>query len=298
MQYLRDCQVIIGNANQALSLKDLRIAFEIKKSNVSYPNLAKIQIYNLSFQTRNLIKKEFTNIIVNAGYVGQMQLIFSGNIKNVYHRIDGVDTITEIYAGDGDIAWQDGIANITFGAPMTLREMVIILGTTLPGIDYGALEGLDQPRNSDRPYTFSCATRVALDELGATYNFSWSIQNGLLETWPKNDAITAQSTAFAINAGSGMVGSPTVTEIGANVTTLINPLVLPNRWIYIQAASSNVALGNPYFQVRPNKPTIAQGYYIVNSVTHSFDNRGDDALSVIEARVPGVSTVNDTESIV
>ena len=85
--FIRVCQVIVGNANEAISLGDLRVNFEIKKSRITYPNLAKIQIWNLADNTRNKIRDEFTIVLVNAGYRNNISLVFTGDIKNVYHRI-------------------------------------------------------------------------------------------------------------------------------------------------------------------------------------------------------------------
>lgn len=283
MPFLRYAEVIVGSSSQAVLIKDLRITFDIQKSRISYPNKAKIQIYNLSETTRSQIKKEFTDILINAGYVGNVQMIFKGNIKNVYHHIDGVDTVTEIYAGDGDAAWVESVANIAVSSQQSLKDTVISLVSTMSGITIGKLQGLDQGNVSEKTVTLSGATREQLNKLAATYNFDWSITNSVFETVSKNAAVEPQGRATIVSATAGMVGSPTVTEIGADVTTLLNPLLLPNRWIFISASGSDVSLGDPYFRVA-NKNTVAQGYYIINELEHTFDNRGGDALTKIKAR--------------
>lgn len=283
MSFLRYAEVIVGSVAQAISIKDLRITFDIQKSRISYPNKAKISIYNLSTNTRNQIKNEFTNILINAGYVGNIQMIFTGNIKNVYHRIDSVDTVTDIYAGDGDAAWVESNANVSITGQHSLKDTVIMLVNTMQGITVGTLQGLDQGLVSSQTTTYCGATRDQLNKLAATYNFDWSITNNIFETVSKNQAIEPQSRATVISSTTGMVGSPTVTEIGADINCLLNPALLPNRWILIKAAGSDVSLGDPYFRVA-NKNTVAQGYYVINELEHTFDNRGGDALTKIKAR--------------
>lgn len=283
MSFLRLAEVIVGTGSKAVSIKDLRITFEIQKSLIAYPNKAVIRIYNLNETTRNQIKNEFTKILVNAGYQGDVSLIFSGDIKNVYHHIDGVDTITEIYAGDADSAWINSTVNFSSASSQSLIDTVIAIVNTMEGVTLGNLIGLDQGKISDKTVTFSGASRDALDQLASTYNFDWSIQNNIFETTVKGGALTPQSTATVISSTTGMVGSPTVTELGADVTVLLNPKLLPNRWILIKASGSDVTLGDPYFRVA-NKPTVAQGYYTINELLHVFDNRGGDALTKIKGR--------------
>lgn len=283
MPFLRLAEVIVGTANKAISIKDLRITFEVQKSLISYPNRAVIRIYNLNETTRNQIKNEFTNVLINAGYENSVSLIFTGNIKNVYHHIDDVDTITEIYAGDGDEAWISSVVNFSSSASQSLIDTVSSIVETMPNITLGNLLGLDQGKVSSKTITFSGSSREALNQLADTYNFDWSIQNNIFETTVRGDAAQPQTTATLISAETGMVGSPTVTELGADVTVFLNPALLPNRWILIRASGSDISLGDPYFRIA-NKPTVAQGYYIINELLHVFDNRGDDALTKIKGR--------------
>lgn len=292
MPFLRQVEVIVGSETQANSIKDLRIVCDVQKSRITYPNKAKISIYNLKESTRNAIKKEFTKILVNAGYTGAVSLLFKGDIKNVYHRIDGVDTVTEIYAADGDIAWQESVVNYSAAATQSLKDTVISVASTLTDVTIGNLLGLNQGKISNQTVTYSGATRYALDQLGETYQFDWCVQNNIFETVPKNGSATDSNVATIISAKTGMVGSPTVTNIGVDVTCFLNPALLPNRWVFIESSGSDVSIGDPYF--RPNtRTTIAQGFYIIYQVEHVFDNRGPDALTTLKCRAPGISNVEE-----
>jgi len=51
LQYKRKYELLIG-ADSGIKLSDLRVKFEITKDLTGYPNLAKIQIFNLSKSTR------------------------------------------------------------------------------------------------------------------------------------------------------------------------------------------------------------------------------------------------------
>lgn len=69
-----------------------------------------------------------------------------------------------------------------------------------------------------------------------------------------------------------MIGSPTITEIGAEVTTLLNPELLPNRAFKIEADSADIAISN--LQFRDLKRTQATGLYRAYEVIFQGDNRG------------------------
>lgn len=283
MNFLREAEIIVGSSTNAVSIKDLRIVFEVQKSLLSYPNKSKVTVYNLNESTRNQIKNEFTKIIINAGYKGNVGLVFTGDIKNVAHTIDGVDTITEIYAGDADNAWINSSVNFSSSSSQSLKDTVINIVNTMPDVTIGNLMGLDQGKISDKTITLSGTSRESLNNLANTYNFSWSIQNGVFETTVRNKALTSQASATVISAKTGMVGSPTITEIGADVNVFFNPFLLPNRYIKIESSGLNINLGDAYFKVQ-NKKTIAEGYYIINELTHNFDNRGGDALTKIKSK--------------
>lgn len=293
-QYLRQAEVILGSSTKAVRIaydplngEGLNIRLNIKKSRITYPNLAEIDIINLSRTTIGLIKDEFTDVLVNAGYVDNVAQVFVGKIKNVEHLIDGTETITKIFAADGDLDWQQSTTNTTLSGTLSLRQRVVQIAQNLDEtVQIGTLLGLDQPLKSENPITVSGATKDVLDNIADTYDFEWSIQNQFFETIPLGEAINTQEQAVIVSANSGMIGSPTVTEIGVNVRTFFNAQLNPNRYIIVESNGADVQLGDPYF--RPiTRENNANGPFVINSVTHLFETRGNEGTSSIEARKPG-----------
>ena len=83
-QWLRRCSLLVGpKEGGALELGDLRVAFTVKVSEQETPNSASIRVYNLSEATAGRIRKEFTRVILQAGYQGNCSVIFDGNITKV-----------------------------------------------------------------------------------------------------------------------------------------------------------------------------------------------------------------------
>ena len=80
-QYLRTCKLIVyGSDLDGLDLSELRIKFSVKRSDTMTPNVADIRVYNLEEKTALRIRKEFTKVVLQAGYEGNYGVIFQGNI--------------------------------------------------------------------------------------------------------------------------------------------------------------------------------------------------------------------------
>ena len=282
--FLRQAEVIVGDSSEALLITGLRVYFQIKKSRLAEPNKGEVHIYNLAESTRAKIENEFTKIIINAGYKGQVAQVFFGDIRNVFHQIEDENAITKIYIEDGGNGWQNGIVNQTIGSGVSLKDTVIRLAQTFTNVSIGTLNGLDQGKVNNDDIAFSGATKDVLNHLASTYNFNWSIQDNIFETVANNGATTTQDQAFIVSSQTGMIGSPSLTEIGINVKTLFNNRLLPNRYINVKAASFDASDDNTAYN--NSKKTNYQGNYLINAVTHTFDTRGDEGSSFIECRRP------------
>ena len=80
-----------------------------------------------------------------------------------------------------------------------------------------------------------------------------------------------------------MLGTPTVTEIGADVRTLLNPRLLPNRAFQIESINTDIQLGNLFF--RDIKRTSAEGTYKIQEVKFSGDSRDGEWVSEVKGRI-------------
>lgn len=275
-QYLRSVNLIVGNElstqiPNALSITDLRMTFHIEKDILGLPNRAKIQIWNLSKQTRLRIEKFFTKIILNAGYVGDTGLIFTGNITNVFHIREGVDIITEIYAADGFMAYKTGIFNKTYSpgaSPISVTNDII---GSFPGITKGQILGIPSSSNNLMGATYSGSSVDVLNQHTREYSTRWTIQNEVLSIFPVMGSLS--NVTRILSAVTGMIGSPTITEIGANAKVLLDREILPGSQFKIDSTMPQVRLGEYYF---PNvSPTIGTGTYRVNKIIHSGDTHSD-----------------------
>ena len=281
-QYLRSYELIITSAEgERRTIRELRVIFEITKSVLSFPNLAKVVIYNPNPDTIASLQTKYTKVVLNAGYGDNLKLLFKGEVRNVLQTKIGVNRLITFYAGDGERDWQNSFINKTYSETVSITAIVNDIISTFKETTKGVIEGVPDIADSLMGETVSGSSKDILDRLAKQYGFEWNIQNGEITIVEEAKPLSTLE-AVVINAGSGMVGSPTVTEIGADVTTLMNPDLIPNSAFKIESVNADIQLGNLFF--RTIKRTSAEGLYKVQEVFFKGDSREGDWLSTVKGR--------------
>lgn len=271
---------IVPPEGAARTIKELALSFDIKKTLYGYPNLATLKLTNPSLLTLNALRRKYTQIILNVGYGDDLRLAFKGDIRNVTQSKTSTDRVVTIYAGDGSRAFSNSIFNKTFEAGVPAKQIVQEVIGTFTGLVSGDLSGV--PNVADHPDGLSLSGQSSrvLDDLAREYQSDWSIQDGVVNVLPADKTLSGQDVTV-ISARSGMIGSPTVTERGANVTTLLNTQLVPGALISIKAVGSDVQLGNLFFR-RENVTTNATGFYKVVTVDLKGNSRKGEWFSSVE----------------
>ena len=284
-----DLTIIPPGSTEGKVIKDLRIVFKVTKSIISTPNLCEITLYGINDNTAALLEKKYTNIILNAGYESKVRLIYKGQIKNTFISKSGTEHTAAIYCGDGEAAWESAIFNKTIASNVTIKSAIKDIVSTFSNVAQEAskvIEGdtsaLDSITDRLEPQTLIGSSKDILDKMAKDYGFEWSIQDSEVVILNEEQTL-ADAQAILIRADTGMIGSPTITEIGADVVTLLNPDALPNKLIKIESASQDVAIQNA--ALRPIRRTKAEGLYKILEVVFSGDSRGDMWQSQIKGRL-------------
>lgn len=285
-QYKRKYELILQGEERSKVITDLRIVFEISKSLRGFPNLAKIDIYNPNNDTISLINDDDPIIILKAGYEGATGLIFKGRLRNAFTNRISENRVITLYAGDGQREWESAIINKTYSENFKLKELVVdVLSTFLESgeLSFGTLQDMDnREANKITGLTLSGSTKDVMDKLASDYNLVWSIQDNEIVVTDEDRSIDS-TEAVLVNQTTGMIGSPTLTEIGADVTTLLNPDLLPNVAFKIESVSTNVALPGLQFRTLPR--TTAEGLYRAFEVVFSGDTHGNNWYSTARGTV-------------
>lgn len=286
--YLRQVSLIVGDADGAgLELSEFSLNFEVKQNDLQSPNTLYARVFNLSEQTANKIQKEFTKVVLRAGYEGAFGVIFSGTVTYVRRgRMNGTDTFLDIYGSDGDKAYNWSVVNKTLAAGSTPKTRVEALLDSLRAdqVTPGNVPEFEE-RQFPRGVVLFGATKDALRTETESLSASWSIQNGRCEIVPLDSYIPGE--AIVLNAQTGLVGMPERSENGISLRCLINPNIKVGGRIQLDNSTIQgynfdqryVTLSNVNADVFSK--TDDKGFYKVLVINHVGTTRANDYYSDI-----------------
>jgi len=274
-QFLRRCDVLLADAaGQGLDMSRLRIKFYIKKEDAQTPNTARITIYGVAPDTVARIKKEFVDIIIQAGYEENYGVIFRGNIKEVRTgKENGVDTFVEISAGDGDAGYAFGTVNKTLAAGSSQNDIVNAAMIGQPGY-IPDLGGERLPRAK----VLYGMKRDVLRRSAQSTDTTWSVQDGKMQFLPLTGLLPGQ--AVVLNSKSGLIGTPEQTVDGIKAEALLNPLLkIGARVIINEKDVASIKLKAADKAEKKDKEPAkiaADGQYRLLKVEYVGDTRGPE----------------------
>lgn len=278
-QYLRVCQLIVfGNNLDGVDLSALRIKFSVKRSDTMTPNVADIRVYNLEEQTAVRIRKEFTRVILQAGYEGNFGVIFQGNIKQVIlGRESATDTFIDIIAGDGDRAYNFAIVNTSLAKGSTQTDQInkSIEAMSKKGVTAGNIGTQSPDKVLPRGKVMYGNARNYLRDAAQTSQSSWSIQDEKVNFVAKKAYLPGE--IVVLTSKTGMIGTPNQTNEGVNAKCLLNPNIRIASRIKIDNSSIQrfkINLSIPNSAANIPAPLTADGVYYVLVAEHSGDTRG------------------------
>lgn len=282
-QYLRACKLIVATAGgSGLDLSGLHIKFSIKKADAQTPNTAEIRVYNVAETTVARIRKEFSRVVLQAGYETNLGVIFDGNIKQVrFGRENGTDTYIDIAAGDGDDAYNYAVVNTTLAAGASQRDQINAAASPMSerGVKPGYIGETGETKLARGKVMYGMA-RDYMRQSAEASDTTWSIQDGKLQFVPNTGVLPNQ--AVVLNSKTGLVGQPEQTNDGIKARCLLNPMLKIGGKVQINEKDvAQAKLADTSKDAQANKPAdiAADGFYRLLVVEHSGDTRGNDWYS-------------------
>lgn len=302
-QFDRVVQLMVGSLTgpTAINIEELRVVFDIKKTRVSNPNKAKIEVYGLSKEVRDTITAG-QKVVLKAGYKDESNqaVIFAGDIIRSYTEKKPPDVVTIIEALDGRTS---GLVKISVGYPPNtaaskiIEDLVKQTGNTLDGI---------LPKNvKDKMYpngvSFSGTFKESMDKVAKYTESEWSSQTETVSVVAARKS--KDGRVSLISANTGMIDSPIrVSNVepavgrtprkmkkllgdvdvfpGWKVKNLLLPKIQPADGCTIESESVP-------------KNTL----FTVWSVIHKGDTRGDDWYTELEVSEIDIGTGMGTGKI-
>lgn len=279
LQYIRKVNLYVAGEGDGLDLSGLHITFSVSKKNAQTPNTAKIKIYNLAEETIKQIRKEFTRVVLQAGYESNFGVIFDGNIIHSKRgRENNTDTYLELIAGDGDLAYTQAIVNTTLAAGATQNDQVRVAGESMKskGVTTGHIDALPSQK-LPRGKVMYGMSRDYLRKTSQSSDTTWSIQDGKLQVI-KNDGVLPNQ-AILLTSKTGLIGTPELNNEGVKARCLLNPLLRIGGKVKIDESSiAEAALPDTSKNSQANKPPPldADGIYKVLTLDYTGDTHGND----------------------
>jgi hypothetical protein len=286
-----------NDVSDALDLSSLRVVFSIRRGDKQVPNSADVRIYNVKDETANRLTKEFTRVVIQAGYEGNFGLLFDGTIKQARRgRLDAKDDYVDIVAADGDQAYNYSVMSLSLAAgsqpPDDLRAFIASMARF--GITQGYTPELSQ-NGRVRGRVFYGMTRDELREWAEVQDALWSIQNGQLTLIPKTSYVPGETPL--ISPTTGLIGVPEQTANGIEMRVLLNPSIKIGQRVKLDSTVNPFRFGldlesqGPNFALERSIKTNADGLYYVMSADHTGDTRGnawytDLVCLAVDATVP------------
>lgn len=284
-QWLRKVSLVVipSIGDQALDLSEMHIQFRVNAADVETPNNAIIRVFNLSSNTAARVQKEYSSVILQAGYQqGNFGTIFKGTIKQIRRgRISATDTYLDILAADGDEAYNFAVINQSLKAGSTLEQRQAAIAESMK--QYNVEQGYTGPMTGGilpRGKVLFGMARDYQRDLANTTKMDWSVQGGMLQLIPYTGY--RPGDAVVMNAMTGMVGMPEQTNQGIRVRCLLNPRIEVGRLIQINNKDINqnsvqTQLGFPRYTdiILLAKLSESDGTYRVFVHEYEGDTRGN-----------------------
>lgn len=284
LNWFRRYQLIVGTAGHGVSIENLgtkpalRLKFEIVKSLQKEPNSAKFDIYNLSPHNVNSMQKEFKDVTFNAGYDGNIKLLYAGNIQFSSYYTDGADRVMEITCGDGDDHFRNGHVNKTFAKGYTDEQIVDYCLTQLPGLKKGTMQL--NATGSLRGRTYSQMAHETLDQIARTNGCNWSIQDGVLHM-VRADTMLNADKAVVLTATTGLLDAAERTDKGITAKCQLNPGIAINSAIKLDNSAirtKTLEKTKTVAKTKQSQPVALNkdGIYKVFKLKHAGDTMDTD----------------------
>ena len=273
--------VITPEEGEERTITGLRINFDITKNVLSLPNVCRITIANANNDTLSTLQKKYTRITLRAGYDGNIALLFKGDVRNVFQSKPANERLLTVFAADGEKSYQNAIFNKSFSPNIAVGTALEEIMKTFEGVTIGSFQDLPSVADKLRGQSLSGSSKDLMDEFANEYKFDWSIQDGESVIISK-DKILNIDEAVVLTSATGMIGSPIITEIGANVIALLNPLLLPNTAFRIESILADSQVKD--LNTKRAKRTTAEGLYKIQEVKFKGDSREGDWIALLKGK--------------
>ena len=261
----------VTRTQNTTEIVDLRVQFHVRRSLSKHPNTCDITITNLAAETRLDLETKPLLVQLNAGYDGDLKLLFLGDLRFGMTKQVESNWETMLQLGDGDCMHRWARVNRSYAAGTSVRT---VLRDAAASMGMGLPKNLDQDTRLDRAFPTGTTsfgyTRDELTRLLSTFGYHHSIQNGQLRVL--RDEETSTTTALPLDEEHGMIGTP---EFGSPPRSGKPPHMTVKLLLYPELTPGDL--------VRLTSK-VKNGLFRLQDVKHTGDTHGDPWFTEVEIK--------------
>lgn len=255
----------------------LRVTFQATHFAGGAFSIAEITIYNVSnYTSRQMlgdnVPKRYEFISLEAGYANLFGVVFVGQIVNVQRVLEdgGATRGIRFFCKSAAQQRDEKIINITLSPETDPAQ--IIEECALP-FDaeiqfYGDFSGL---KRRSRGTVLQGSPTSCMNELAESFGFDWMVEGEAIKIIKRDFAMPNQ--VYVISSGTGMIGSPVVTDTEVGIRYRLNPKLKLGDTIKLESMAPRFEFSGAFFY--DIQRTIGEDYYRVNSLVFAGDSHGD-----------------------
>jgi len=217
--------------------KTLDIKFNIQKTCVGAPNESTVILTNTSPDTKkylmSLTNKDEISVELFAGYEDEgMTLLSSGNLIKLFPERQGTSDIFTLTFLDGSKAISQSHLEAQFNGGTSLTDIVLALAKSFEknGVKVDTTKINLTGTVGKRGFTAYGRTATALDKLAASYNFTWSIQDGVFQAYMDQKQKRASQAVYKVSVkeknllkATPEIGEKYMQQVGMKIEAILNP---------------------------------------------------------------------------
>lgn len=269
----------------------LRIRFNITHYIGGVVSQASIDIFNLSKQSEGIASSDFAKVSLQAGYRGNIGLIFSGQSINYEFRREGPDSFVRLYATSGI---QDFTGKMV--KPKSYAKnisMLEVLKYVVETLDYPyVIQDEDKLPIAPTGYQVSGTVIQEIKRITLAYGLEYYCENGKLIIKSSESPVRKKVIQIS-ELDNGLIGTPILNTAGIEFDLHLNPGIRLNTRVNLKAKAARIQFSGAY--TATNKDLISRGEHLVKKITFNGDTHENSWITRCYAIKPAAKKDKKTK---
>ena len=221
-----------------LEITKPQIAFQVEREPDETPPEGEVRLWNLTREHASQIYERGGPLTVEAGYGDALSELVNSEAEKVAHTRRDTARITTIEFG-GLVSAPTRLGGVTsrsWTGNETIRQIITDVVSDM-GLTAGPLEAIPAGETAEN-WAWSGQSSRALTALTKRVDARWYDDDGVVRFTRRGQATTG-APDLVLSKDTGLIGTPTITDRGANATSLLRPLARIGARVQVESDAVN-----------------------------------------------------------